>query len=165
MSLRNLLKRSGFWLGTTFAFAGLALAAPATAPPAAPAAASREVTDLFKDIRADAARIHAHAWQWERLTSNPRSRWTTFDSQWNVIKPAEEDISLKLAELKDMRSDLSISQWGTVQHCMAIYGRVESNEHTLRVLLDEPGAKLSSPGFRIDSMILADQARLLQRAA
>lgn len=163
MNLKSFVKSIGFLLGAMLVFSGGMVAAPAASAAMKSATDSREATGLFRDIRKDAMKIDKHAWRLERLTSKAATRWRAYDRQWNAIRPAEDDMHLKLDRLTDMRTDLTSSQWATVQRNLAMYGKIETNMHTLRILLDEPGIGLSNPELGIDSMILADQARRLAR--
>jgi hypothetical protein len=74
---------------------------------ASTSASSSTAIRLLRDIKTDAAKIQSVAARWEGLTKTSGTTWLRYDRQWNEIKPAQEDMQIKLWRLEGMQAALS----------------------------------------------------------
>ncbi len=151
-------------LAAVLVFGGTAVASPASTNPNTSNSESREAAKLLREIRLDARQVRARAWQWDLLAKRQTSAWYRFDRQWNSIKPAVEDMNMKLARLERMQPRLTSWERQAVEASKPLVAGINSETHNLRTTLDKFYADLSlvpSPAFRTDSRILArDSGRL-----
>jgi hypothetical protein len=64
---------------------------------------SQKAVRLLQGIRADAIQVRSAALRLDSLTKTTDAKWLDYDRQWNEIKPAVEDMQIKLARLETMQ--------------------------------------------------------------
>jgi hypothetical protein len=170
------LARSGIISWPLFALmiiTGTAIAAPAESDAAATTQQAHEAASLLRSIRMDARQVRSHAWDWAMLTKDPSTSWYSYDRQWNQIKPAVEDMSIKLNRLEEMRAELSPWEQTATDRSKPLVTEIAWETHTLRTGLDKfytDLGNLSVPAsFKGESSGLARDAgrlvRTVERAA
>ncbi len=145
----------------TSILAGAILAGPTLmAAPAQPTA-----DRLLQQMKTDAQTIESHATKLARLTEDTNTRWGQFDEQWNEIKPAQEELQMKLNRLEGMRASLTDQQRKELDESKTAVQQVSALTHDLLKLIDKPGMDLTSRQFRSQARALANSASIVARSS
>jgi len=161
MSWRN-LSQAGLCLGTMLMFAGTAVWAQTSATSKSPDE-SKRAGRLLRDIRSDAAQIQSAAAELDRLATTSGATWVQYDRQWNVMKPAEEDMQLRLARLEKMDANLSPAQRDELNQSRTLIQQIHARTHALRALLDQNGVQMNDSHFHLYAVSLKRDSSKLQR--
>ena len=158
------LNRSGVWpLAAVLMLTGTAFAASSSYQAFGLTPQSREADRLLRDIRSDARQVRTHAWRWDRLSINGTATWQQSDRQWNQIKPAVEDMQIKLGRIEAMLATLPAWERSTIASTRPLVDLIARNTHDLRVMLDKPNVNLTSTRSQRRSGSLAVEAGRLVR--
>jgi hypothetical protein len=151
-------KRSG-WIGIALS-AALALSGVAWAAPAMSQSAR-----LFRGIHRDARIVQEHAWKVGRFSRNAKAKWEAYDRQWNDIKPAVEEMNIRVRRLNGIRATLTPAERQSLVQSGALVSRISEETHMLRVYLNQHPQDLTSPRFARESAQLARSAGRLEHTA
>ncbi len=108
---------------------------------------SREAAGLLREIKSDAAQIHSAAVQLDHLTKGSSAKWVDLDRQWNVMKPAQEDMEQKLWRLESIKASISPAEQTQLAQTKPVVDAIQSNTHRLRTLLDKPEGQVANQTF------------------
>jgi hypothetical protein len=124
---------------------------------------SQETGRLLRDVRSDAMQVRSAAAQWEHLTTSSDAKWVEYDRQWNEIKPAVEDMQMKLARLETMHAGISPAERQELDQSKLLVSEIRSRTHELRALLDKPGVQTKDAHFNRYSRYLRSEAAKLEK--
>jgi hypothetical protein len=156
---------AGILAGSMLLLSGALTAAPARSEQVSPAQEQRVASRLLKGIRTDARAIDTHARRVQALSRKNTTAWSVFDKQWNQIKPAVEDIHVKLERLRVLRASLTPSQQKALDAISPLYDKVEASTRELRSEISPQAGGLERAALRQHSAILATQGMELGEAA
>ena len=125
----------------------------------------RDAAGLLREIKADAAQVRSAAMRLNALTRASNVKWLEYDKQWNEIKPAVEDMDMKLTRLERMQSALAPAERDDMNKCRPLIQEIRSDTHELRTLLDQPGVQLTDKNFHAEARGLLREAVELEQAA
>ena len=137
-------------------------AAAANAPAQTSNTTSKATRDL-KAIQTDAAHVRTAALGLEKVVKQPGVKWVDCDAQWNAIKPAVEDMDLRLSKLNQIKSSLASSQQSQIDQAAKLVQSIRTRTHQLRALLDKQGVQPADPMFANYGRDLANESRQLER--
>jgi hypothetical protein len=126
---------------------------------------SRGAARLLQDIRADAMKVRSAASELEHLTKDSSATWLEYDRQWNEIKPAQEDMEIKLWRLESMQAKLSPIDAKELEQSKPMIEQIQHRTRELRALLDEPGIQTTNVQFKAFASSLTSEAGKLEHAA
>lgn len=162
--MRLNFSNSGPWLAA-MALLFAPLAVQASAPSAKTANPSHEAAGLLRAVRSDAVQVHTAAVQLDKLTRNTGATWVEYDRQWNEIKPAEEDLRIKLVRLEKIRTTIPLAEQKQVDQAKTEIQRIAGRTRALRVLLDQPGIQTSNAKFPACAVSLRNESGQLEKVA
>jgi hypothetical protein len=154
----------GLWLGA-IALLGTAVVAQAASASAKSEDESHHAARLLRAIRSDAVQVRSAAAQLNRLTNRPSATWLDYDGQWNAIKPAVEDMQMKLARLESLQASLSPAQRQEIDQSKSMIEQIQGGTHQLRVLLDKPGVQTNNVQFKDYARRLRNEAAKLEQTS
>src|SRR5579862_5906767 len=123
----------------------------------------REAVKALRDIKADAGQVRLAAMSLNALTKESHVRWLDYDKQWNEIKPAVEDMDIKLSRLERMQATLSPAEREDLEKCRPLIQEIRRGTHDLRALLDQSGVNLGDKKFSAEARGLLREADNLQQ--
>ena len=126
---------------------------------------SRRAARLLRHIRADAMKVRSAASELELLTKNSSATWLEYDRQWNEIKPAQEDMEVKLWRLESIQAKLSPADAKELEQSKPMIQQIQRRTHELRALLDEPDIQTTNVKFKAYASILRSEAGKLEHTA
>lgn len=136
------------------------------AGPLLAAQAPQQTADrLLSQMKSEAQNVQMHANQLERLAKETNAKWAEFDQQWNEIKPAQEDLQVRLNRLESMRASLNDSQQKELDGCKTAVEQISSRTRELLKMMDQPQADLTSHQFRVDAQDLVKDAQTVAHTA
>ena len=154
--------------GLTVGAATLLLATTGLARAGSPAARTGDelqtATRLLRDIKTDAMQVQSAASELEHLAKNSGATWPEYDRQWNEIKPAQEDMDIKLWRLESMQAKLSPAERQELERSKPMIEHIQSRTHELRALLDKPGVTTTDAKFKVYATSLRNEASNLEHA-
>ena len=155
----------GLTIGAATILLGTAALARTGSPSTKSADEPRIAARLLRDIKTDAVQVQSAASELEHLTRNSGATWLEYDRQWNEIKPAQEDMDIKLWRLESMQAKLSPAEREELEKTKPMIERIQSRTRELRALLDKPGVSTTDSTFKVDAVGLRNDARNLENAA
>lgn len=161
MSRRNFVANSG-WIGTVTLALGMAAVVQA-ATIAKPTDQPSRATRLLREIKVDATQVQSAAEHLEGLTRSGGATWIECDRQWNVMKPHQEDMQMKLWRLESMKG-LSPAEQKELDQSKPIIAQIQARMHELRVLLDKPGVQTGNRMFKTYATSLRSEGGKLEHA-
>jgi len=155
----------GLWIGTVTVLFGSAVLVQAAPSITKTGDESKKVSQLFRDIRADAIQVRSAATRLDSLTKNSGAKWLDYDRQWNEVKPAVEDMQMKLARLEAMQAAISPAERKQLDQSKLTIEEIQSRTHQLRTLLDKPGVQTNDARFQSYAHYLRNEAGELETTA
>lgn len=149
-------------------FAALTLLSPvvlAASLPGKTGDTSPNTARLFRDINADATQIESGAMRLDELTKTSGATWLDYDRQWNLIKPSQEDMQIKLGRLEGMHASMSPSELKQFDQIKPMVESVRRVTRDLRTTLDKPGISTTDARFKTFATTLKNDASKLDRAS
>ena len=125
-------------------------------------AQSQTAAALLRDIRTDAMQIRSAAARLYSMAATSSGTWIEYDRQRNEIKPAEEDMEMKVSRLETMRSALSPAERTELDQAKPPIGEIQSRTHQFLTLLDRPGVPTSDTKFKTYARSLRNEAHRLE---
>ena len=122
---------------------GMLLAAPAKS-----ANQSDEAARLIREVQVSAQQVSAHAQDWAHLATTSQATWAAYDKQWNMIKPAMEELSLRLSRLEVLRSVLPQIQQDAIRSSQVLDREMTRDTHALEAMLTTHSKEPKNPAFR-----------------
>jgi hypothetical protein len=136
-----------------------ALIAHAGTIPIKAEAQSSEAGRLLKVIKVNAEQIRSFALNLENLAKQADAKWTDYDQQWNMIKPAQERIDRALWHLENMRASLSAPEQQTLTQTERDVAEITGATRDLWMRLGQPKVDLKKPALNADARSLDKAAR------
>jgi hypothetical protein len=155
----------GASLGTVTLLLGTVVSAQAATPSAKTTDESQKAAQLLRDIKADAMQVQSAASRLDGLTKTSGATWLEYDRQWNEIKPAQEDMEMKMWRLERMQANISPAERQKLDQAKPMIGEIQLRTHELRTLLDQPGVQTSNVKFKTYARGLRNNASKLERSA
>lgn len=151
------------WFGTLAMLLAQAPLAQAASTSVKPSIDARMAARLLREIRVDAEQVRSAAARLDGLTKSSSVSWIDYDRQWNEIKPAQEDMEIKLGRLERIQAALSPEERKQLDQSKPMIGQIQLRTHELRVLLDKPGVQTGDSEFKTYAISLRRAASQLGR--
>jgi hypothetical protein len=87
------------------------------------------------------------------------------EEQWNEIKPAQEDMQMKMWRLERIQANISPAERQKFDQAKPMIREIQLGTHDLRTLLDQPGVQTSNVKFKTYARGLRNNASKLERSA
>jgi len=126
---------------------------------------SKTAAQLLRDIRSDASQVQSAAAELNKLTASANATWVEYDRQWNVMKPAVEDMQMKLYRLQGMQAKISSAEQKELNQSKTLIEQIQARTHELRVLLDKTGVQTNDPKFKLYATSLKRESSQLEQTA
>lgn len=117
---------------------------------------------LLQEIKADAQTVETHATELGQLAMDPNTKWAQLNQKWNEIKPAQEELQMKIRRLESMRASLSAQQRKALDQSKGPVRLISTRTRELYRLMNRPGVDLTaSPRFHSYAQSLSENADTL----
>lgn len=143
---------------------GALLAQAGTAPSQA-GTDSRHAERLMKEIKVNSEQIRSAAIKIEGLAKQPDAKWSDYDQQWNIIKPAQEKIALAEQRLERMQGSLSAQEQQALNQTKSDVNEITRATHDLWMKIGQPKPDLKTRPLNADARGLDKASRDLIKTA
>ena len=118
-----------------------------------------QVEKLLKEIKVNADQIRSSALTLEKLAMEANAKWSDYDRQWNIIKPAQERIDLTMQHLEGMQASLSPTERQTVAETKKDINKIADATHDLWMRIGQQRVDLKAQALKSDVRRLDKAAR------
>jgi len=144
---------------STLCLFSVALIAQAASSPVKSGADASNPGKLLNEMRVNAEQIRSCARNLENLSQTLQEpKWSDYDEQWNMIKPAQERINLETQRLEQMKASLSNPE-------QQMFGQIKRDVAEITRETNDLWKRLGRQKVDLATPALATDARHLNRAA
>lgn len=100
----------------------------------------------------------------EKLAMQADARWSDYDRQWNMIKPAQQRIDLAMERLEGTQASLSPAERQAVAQTKRDVDEIANTTQDLWIRIGQQTVDLKAPALRADARRLDKATRELIKA-